>query len=134
VKAATLVVSPNETERFTYAEWLRTDGYPIAEAASAREAISQHRSGLFPLTVAELDSPALDGVELIRAVRQTKPQAQFVVLGSGSCIDVMVAAMKAGAADLLPKPVAREALLESVHRIRSAADAPQTSLSNDLHV
>jgi DNA-binding NtrC family response regulator len=134
VEATTLVVSPNETERFTYAEWLRADGCPIVEAASAQEAIARHRDGLFPLTLAELDSPALDSVELIRAVRQTKPQAQFVVLGRGSCVDrIVVAAMQAGAADVLPKPVAREALLQSVRKIRSAADSQQPRLSNGRH-
>src|SRR5574337_1131759 len=105
---ATLVVCANAAERAEYTEWLRAEGYRVAEAASAAEAIAQHRRGSFPLTVAELASPSVDGLKLIQTVRSLNPQAELLMLSAGDSVDSAVAAMKAGAVDLLLKPVNRD--------------------------
>ena len=114
---ATLVVCPCATDRAVYAEWLEAGGYPAVQAASAEDAVAYHQNRSFPLTVAELASPSLDGVELLHKVRNANPQAEFLMLSDGDCVNAVVAAMKAGASDLLVKPVSREILLESVHQL-----------------
>jgi two-component system NtrC family response regulator len=120
---STLVVCPNATERAVYAEWLQAGGYPVVQAASAEDAVAYHRSRSLPLTVAELNSASLDGVELIHTVRQAKPLAEFLMLSSGDSVNAVVAAMKAGATELLVKPVSREKLLESVRQLCGLAEA-----------
>jgi len=114
---ATLIVSPDVAERAAYGGWLRSAGYSVVEAESAAQAIAQHHRRSFPLTLAELISPAIDGVGLIRAVRAINPGAELLMLSSGGSVHAAVAAMKAGAVDLLLKPIDRETLLGSIRQI-----------------
>ena len=122
---ATLVVCPDARERHEYTRWLRDDGQRVVEAKSAADAIAHHCRSFFPLTVAELACPKLDGVKLIHTVRHNAPQAEFLMLSARDSVDAAVAAMKAGAADLLLKPIRREALIESVRKMRGVANALQ---------
>jgi two-component system NtrC family response regulator len=114
---ATLIVSPDAAERAAYGGWLRSEGYRVVEAESAAQAIAEHHRRSFPLTLAELISPAIDGVELIHAVRAINPRAELLMLSSGGSVHAAVAAMKAGAVDLLLKPIDRETLLGSIRQI-----------------
>ena len=122
---ATLVVCPDAKERQEYIRWLRDDGQRVVEAKSAADAIAQHSRNSFPLTVSELASPKFDGVKLIHSVRTNAPQAEFLMLSARDSVDAAVAAMKAGAADLLLKPIRRDALIESVRKMRGVVDALQ---------
>ncbi|MBI4516750.1 MAG: sigma-54-dependent Fis family transcriptional regulator [Deltaproteobacteria bacterium] len=130
---ATLVVCSDPTERAAYSGWLRADGYRVAEVSCTGDALTQHRRGTFPLTVAELAARELDGIELMRAIRATKPEAEFLMLGSGESVGSAVAAMKAGAADLLLKPIRRTDFMESVHKIWTPRLRPESrQLENEL--
>ena len=122
---ATLIVCPDASERAAYTGWLRAEGYRVAEVASAADAIERHRRESFPLTVAELESSTIDGVELIRTVRTINPRAEVLMLSAGDSVHAAVAAMKAGAADLLLKPIQREALLDSIRKIGGLHDVMQ---------
>ena len=120
---ATLVVCPNATDRAVYAEWLQAGGYPVVQATSTEEAVAYHRNRSLPLTVADLLSASADSVELIHTVRRIKPLAEFLMLSDGRSVTTIVAAMKAGATELLVKPVSREKLLESVRQVYGLAEA-----------
>jgi DNA-binding NtrC family response regulator len=120
---ATLVVCPNATDRAVYVEWLQAGGYPAVQAASAEDAVAYHRKRSFPLTVADLLSASSGGAELIHTVRKGNPQAEFLMLSDGHSVNAIVAAMKAGATELLLKPVSREKLVESVRQLRGLAEA-----------
>ena len=120
--AATLVVCSDTSCRSTYSGWLRAAGYPVAEATSAAEAVAQHRSRLFPLTVAEQAPPSVDGVSLIEAVRAINPLAEILLLSRDDSVRAAVAAMKAGASDLLLTPIRRGALVDCVRKMLGTQD------------
>jgi DNA-binding NtrC family response regulator len=125
MESAALIVCLDASERADYAEWLREEGYRVAEAESAAEAIARHRAEPFPVTVAELESHPIGGVELIRTVRSINPQAEILVLSAGTSVPDAVAAMKAGAVDLLVKPILHEMLLASIRTIGGLHDVLQ---------
>lgn len=134
METSTLVVCPDASERANYSDWLRHAGYRVFEAASSADAIAQHRKVSFPLTVADLGSPAVDGLALVQAVRTINPTAELLMLSSADSVIAAVAAMKAGAADLLMKPVDREALIACIRKIR-ICDVMQENrrLRDELH-
>ena len=131
---ATLVVCPDDAERAAYSGWLRAAGYRVAEAATLGAAIDHHRQAAFPLTVSELSGPNSDSVALIQAVRTINPLAEVLVLSSSDSVSAAVAAMKAGAADLLLKPIERAHFLECIRNIR-VHDVMEENrrLRDDLH-
>jgi DNA-binding NtrC family response regulator len=130
-----LIVCPDALQRAAYCGWLRAEGYHVTEAASAADAIGQHRRGSFPLTVAEIGLSPTDGVELIQNIRTINPQAELLMLTDGGSVLAAVAAMKAGAADLLLKPIDRQTLLDSVRQIGGLQNGLQESrrLREELH-
>ena len=132
---ATLIVCPDPSERAAYSGWLRAEGYRVAEVASAAEAISEHRRASFPLTVSDLALPANEAIELIQTVRTINPQEELLIVSAGDSVRAAVAAMKAGAADLLLKPIDRETLLESIRKISGLHDVLQENrrLREQLH-
>ncbi len=133
--AATLIVSSDPSERTAYSSWLRDEGYRVVEAKSGADAIAQHRRASFPLTLSELKAPTIDGVELIRSVRDINPEAELLIVSSGESVPSAVAAMKAGAADLLLKPLTRDILLESIRKIGTLHEVLQENrrLRDELH-
>src|SRR5512139_1664045 len=135
VEDRTLIVCPDGGERTAYSAWLRTEGYRVVEADNTAEAIAQHRRESFPLTVAELSTPAVDGVELITAVHSINPHAELLMLSDGESVDRAVAVMKAGAVDLLLKPIERKIFLESVRRIGGVHEVLEENrrLREELH-
>ena len=106
----------------------------MVEAATTADALAFHRRRSLPLTIADMGTARLDGPELIRAVRDARPLAQFLMLSRGDSVAAAVAALKAGADDLLLKPVDRAELVQRVHQVWSASSAQQTNqrLEQDL--
>ena len=99
----------------------------MVEAATAADALAQHRRRSLPLTIADMTSSKMDGPELIRAVRDARPLAQFLMLSRGDSVAAAVAALKAGADDLLLKPIERGDLVQRVHLVWTASTAQQAN-------
>jgi DNA-binding NtrC family response regulator len=107
----------------------------VVEADSSAAAIAQHHRRSFPLTLAELASPAIDGLELVRAVRAINPRAELLMLSNGDSVHNAVAALKAGAVDLLLKPIDRDMLISSIRQIGGLHEVLQENrrLRDELH-
>lgn len=64
--------------------------------------------------VVEMRQPGRSGLELLRTVRERGEDAAFVFVSRVDDVTVAVSAMKAGASDFLPKPVAQQQLIDVV--------------------
>src|SRR5437867_11563269 len=116
-----LVACADPDERAAYGNWLRAMGWTVTPASSSPEAIAKCRQGAFALAIADLASPRVDGLELTRAVRQTDPGAAVLLVASpDDPARLTVAAVKAGAGDLLLRPVRQDDLLEAVRGMCAA--------------
>ena len=66
--------------------------------------------------VIDLMLPDIDGIELVRKFRQLDPEAEVIVIAGPDDIPRSVEAVKAGAFDLLEKPVNGERLLDKLEK------------------
>lgn len=107
-----LVVTPDATIRMTCRNWLREEGWDVLEATSAVEALACHRRKTIPLTISEARLPGFDGIELLDRIHQLNADAEVVLLANAQPVELAVAAMKAGAADFLAKPIERPRLVD----------------------
>lgn len=114
---AALVVSSDSRERSTYSDWLRGEGYRVVEADSAAHAIARCAGMPVSLAVADLASPSVDGPELIHGLRAVNSDAKLVMLSGRDAIQAIVEVLKAGASDLLVKPIERSVLLATIRRL-----------------
>jgi uncharacterized protein (TIGR02266 family) len=97
----------------------------VLTAASGEEALAVARAELPDLIVADVRMPGFDGALLCRAVKQSPilESTRIVLLMSGSQSEERERAVRAGADDVLPKPLDRVALLDAARRLLS--DAPR---------
>lgn len=106
---------------------LERRGYRIVGFSSASEYLAQRARQLRPVClVADIDIPDLDGVELYRRTRREGIEVPTIFITDTTDVSLIVEAMKAGAADLLPKPLSAARLCTAVesalHRARSISD------------
>ncbi|MDF2936833.1 MAG: hypothetical protein K0Q90_2206 [Paenibacillaceae bacterium] len=104
----------------TLVEWER-HGFRLAgEAADGEEALAYMAGHQVDLVVTDLLMPRMDGLELIRRIREAQTSVGILVL---SCLDDFACvkeAMKLGAADYLLKPTMEpEQLLEVLGQMRT---------------
>ncbi|WP_285729122.1 response regulator transcription factor [Nocardiopsis sp. ATB16-24] len=91
-------------------------------AADGEEALGL-LTGPEPLTVdlvlADARMPVMDGVTLIRRLRQTRPEIPVVVLTTFDEDELVLSALRAGAKGYLLKDTMPERLVDAVHRAAS---------------
>lgn len=98
-------------------------GYDVTTAESGLEGIGLFAPGLFQLVITDADLPDMDGLEVLRKIKQMAADVAVVVLGSNSNASDVVQAYRLGASDHLIKPIEDEAVIEhAIKRIREAQD------------
>ena len=123
MEQSSLILWCSPSDAATRGAWLREEGYRVFTARTAAEAV-ELQSRRAAVTVADVDDLLADGLPLLRAVHAARPQAEVVLVGPPSSGGSAVAVMKAGAADLLFRPLERESLLACVREIAGLQQAP----------
>jgi len=96
---------------------LRRDGHEVDTASSSEEADDRIRHKEYHLVITDLVMPGRSGIELTRAVRERLPDASVLVVTGHANLQTAIAALKAGAADYLTKPVEARQLRAIVSRM-----------------
>ncbi len=115
--ARILVVDDKQSFRFMIKGYLDDAGYLVTCVAGGAEALTELGLGRFDLILSDLVMPEMDGVMLLRLVRDHHKQIPYVLVTANGTVDSAVAAMKEGADDYLLKPLNREELLLVVERL-----------------
>ena len=110
-----LVVDDEPAQRELVAGFLRKQGFEVALAGDGQEALARFKQDAFDLVLTDQRMPGLSGLELLDALLAVTPEGAVIVMTAYGTIETAVAAIKAGAADYLTKPLNLDELL---HRIR----------------
>ncbi len=117
-----LVVDPDPAARRSARRALEAAGWPVRTAAGAAEARRRAAAREPALLLLELGLPDGDGLALLGELRATWPELAAIVASAGAAPRDIVAAMRQGALDYLPKPVEPTALVAACR----AAAPPRT--------
>ena len=93
---------------------LHDEGYNVDVAMSGGSALDTFDKKGFDLLVADLRLPDIDGMEVIRRVKQKKPDTGVIVITGYASVSSSVEAMKLGVYDYLPKPFTDEEFKQAV--------------------
>lgn len=111
--------------------YLEHDGYQVIEAAEGRAALAAVDAWRPALIVLDLMLPEIDGLDVIRAIRQSSDTPIIILSARGTTAD-RIAGLDTGADDYLAKPFSPAELVVRVRRVlaRTARDAagPTTGL------
>ena len=112
-----LVVDDMPSFRFLVTGFLADEGYKVAGAGSADEALRELARMPYDLVISDLVMPDADGIELLRRIHRQWPELPFILITAHGSVESAVAAMKEGADDYLLKPLNRDELLVVVARL-----------------
>lgn len=91
----------------------------VAQAGGGREAIVLHRQHQPDVTLMDLRLPDLSGVEVIRAIRGTSPEARFIVLTTYEGDEDIHQALQAGARGYIIKGMPHDLLADAIKRVHA---------------
>ncbi len=101
--ATILVVDDEPLIRWSLAERLRSDGYEVVEAPTGHEALERAADGV-DLVLLDYKLPDLDGVTVLRRLKEHDPDILVILLTAYATVDTAVEAMKIGAYHFANKP------------------------------
>lgn len=99
-----LVVEDEEFLRDGIVELLTMRGWEVYAVEDGQEAFDVFRRRPFEVVLTDLLMPRLDGMQLIRSLREIDPEIPLVVLTAFGTSDRLGDALRAGATDFLHKP------------------------------
>jgi DNA-binding NarL/FixJ family response regulator len=95
----------------------KSDMVVVAEASNGRDAVDLWKKHHPDVTLLDLRMPELDGVSVIKQIRELDETAPIVVLTTYDGDEDIYRAIKAGAKAYLLKDTARDALVECVRKV-----------------
>ena len=125
-----LVVDDEAEIRASLEEILREEGYGVAVAADAGEAMAQLRDAPYDVVLLDIWLPGRDGLELLADLREgpqeTRPEV--VMISGHGTIEAAVKATKLGAYDFLEKPLS---LNRTLIVVKNAVEARRMRTENE---
>ena len=103
---------------------LADDGVACELAEDALHGLKLAEDPAIGAVLLGLSPAARGGIETLRALRERRPALRVIVLGAATAQDLLLEALRRGAADYLAKPIHEEELRLAVRR---ALDATQTA-------
>jgi two-component system NtrC family response regulator len=114
--ARILLVDDEPAQRELLGGFLAELGAEILQAADGRQALARVAADLPDLVLSDVRMPGLGGAELLREVKAANPEVEVVLVTAYATVAEAVAALKAGAADYLVKPLDLDAVEHVVRR------------------
>jgi DNA-binding NtrC family response regulator len=111
-----LVVDDEANARAALAEILRQEGFNVETAADGFKALARMEEFGPDVVLTDLKMPGMDGVELLRKVRDAESEVPVVLMTAFGAVETAVSAMREGAADYLTKPLNTDELLVVLER------------------
>ena len=108
---------------------LGSQGYVVVEATTGQGALDAVRQGRADLMVLDLGLPDIDGLDVIRRIRNAGTMLPIIVLSSRESEAAKVTALDLGADDYVTKPFGIEELLARVraaqrHQLQQQGEKP----------
>ncbi|HMO14265.1 MAG TPA: sigma-54 dependent transcriptional regulator [Pirellulaceae bacterium] len=120
-----LLVDDDQHLAQSMGQWLASQGFEVYLAVSKRQALSLLHQHAFDLALVDLRLPDGDGFEVLQFCRQQKLPTTILLMTGYATVETGIEAMRAGAFDLLTKPLIDEELLISLRRALSQREILQ---------
>jgi DNA-binding NtrC family response regulator len=111
-----LLVDDDEAFRRVVSAELSRRGYSVATANGGRAALDEVRKAEFDVILLDLRMPDMDGIEVLKRLRDLDVSAGVVVLTGHGTIDTAIQAIRLGAYDYLEKPCPMEKVELTIQR------------------
>ncbi len=104
MKSRILVVDDEESIREFLEIMLKKEGYEVTLAEDGARAKEMMTKRTFDMVISDLQMPNMNGLELLKFVKDTAPDTVFMMITAFGTTETAVEAMKVGAYDYITKP------------------------------
>jgi DNA-binding NtrC family response regulator len=115
-KAKLLLVDDDRLLLDSMGSWLRELGYDADLAADRQTALARIEQSNYDLALVDIRLADGDGFEILAHCRKVKPQTTVVLMTGYGTVETGIEALRAGAFDLLTKPLIDEELQMAIDR------------------
>ena len=116
-----LIVDDSKTIRMILGKLLRELGYEVCEAADGKAALAvmESEKAAVSLVLADWNMPEMNGLELLKRLRQDSALASLkvIMVTTETEVDHMVSALEAGANEYVMKPFTKDILREKLELV-----------------
>ena len=109
-----LLVDDEEELVFTIVERLELRDIDAKCVTRASEAIKLLDNEEFDVVVSDVKMPEMDGIELMKRIKEKNPSTQVIMVTGHTCQDNYKRGRKEGAFDYLAKPIKIEKLIKKI--------------------
>lgn len=102
--ANVLIVDDEQSYRQLLSLVFESDGHTIRTAMNGREALELIRAEPADVIISDVRMPDMDGIELLRSVREAQPDLGVVLMTAFASVETAREAFKLGADDFIQKP------------------------------
>ena len=92
-------------------------GHAVDHRLTGKSGLLAIERGTYDLILLDMKLPDMDGMEILKTVREKVPAACVIVMTGYSTMSNALQAMKLGAADYLAKPFTDDELVEAVEKL-----------------
>lgn len=111
-----LVVEDDEQMNEMLQTTLATQGYTVATALNAQQAIDRCQQDTYDLVITDVRLPGMDGVEMLGKIKKIQPALKSIVITGYAAEDTPVRAIRYQVSDYLFKPFSLQYFLRAVSR------------------
>ncbi|RKY40177.1 MAG: sigma-54-dependent Fis family transcriptional regulator [Candidatus Omnitrophota bacterium] len=112
-----LIADDEPLTRKSLLEILKFEGYKVSLASDGEEALKQVKEEPPDVVIADLKMPKLDGITLLRKIKEYDSNIAVVLVTAYGTIETAVEAMKEGAFDYITKPIIDKEIKIVIQRI-----------------
>jgi len=117
VEHKVLIVDDEEDIRNSLKDFLLDNRFEVLTAANGQEAIEILERERVDVVMSDLLMPRMDGIALTRTVMEMDYEVPVIIMTAYASIENAVEAMKAGAAEFVPKPFKFNHTLFIIHKV-----------------
>jgi CheY-like chemotaxis protein len=112
-----LIVDDEKNIRLALSQTLEDLGLKTDSASDGEEALAKLNEKEYGLILLDLNMPGVDGVEVLRQVRESRPDLRVIIMTAYGTREMILEAKQLGASDFIRKPFVPEEIRESVSRV-----------------
>ncbi len=111
-----LVVDDDPNQAGVLRDILTFEGFSVHAVSGGDQALAAARKEGYQAVLSDLRMPDMDGLELFRKVRETLPEAAFLIMTAHGTVDTALKAMKEGVYDYILKPINSRELISTIEK------------------
>jgi FixJ family two-component response regulator len=112
-----LIVDDERNIRLTLSQALETLEVETETASNGDEALTKLKEKEFGLVLLDLHMPGVQGMEVLRQLREIRPDIRVIIITAYGTVGLAVDAIRLGAVDFVQKPFIPDEIREIVSRV-----------------